>query len=459
MIFTTGITFGFPARSCEAFTVSEEREVGEKLLSIVRTEFKLVDDPDITQYITKLGKEVLKEAGPQYFDYHFFMVQDKEVNAFAAPSGLIFLNTGLIELVNSENELVSVLAHEAGHIVSRHYANRLKKSAQANIATVAMILAGVAAGGGAVSDALITGAMATNTSMNLKFSRDDERESDQLSYKWMREQERDPAAIVSVMQQLRKVSLYRSANLPPYLLTHPEPQARMSYVQDLLLYGSKTEYRKIDEFEFKRMKYRILSMTKDPQILAAHFRESIQKKPEDTPTTAIEKYGLSQALFAVAEYEGAAQTLQEVIKQFPDKVILKTDLGVIYFDSGKYDDALKIFNEAWGLDRNNHYTMYHLARTLEQTGNVDSAIQLYDELLVVQPDYSDLYYRLGKAHTLRNETGIGFYYLGVFHWYEGDARNARLNLSKAMAELAAESPYHAKAKEMLAKIDRLENLR
>ena len=76
------------ARPVAAFTVGEEREVGEILLYQIRLAFSLVDDPDISQYINELGAEVLRAAGAQYFDYHFFVIKNKEFNAFAAPSGL-----------------------------------------------------------------------------------------------------------------------------------------------------------------------------------------------------------------------------------------------------------------------------------------------------------------------------------------------------------------------------------
>jgi len=78
-------------RPAVAFTVGEERELGEALLYQTRLAFTLLDDPDISQYINELGAEVLKVASAQYFDYHFFVIKNKEFNAFAAPSGLIFL--------------------------------------------------------------------------------------------------------------------------------------------------------------------------------------------------------------------------------------------------------------------------------------------------------------------------------------------------------------------------------
>ena len=458
-IFVTSITVGLREDVAHALTINEERELGEKLLSIVRAEFHLLDDPDITQYISRLGDELLKEIGSSYFDYHFFIVKDKEINAFAAPSGLIFFNAGLIEAMDDENELASVMAHEAGHIVSRHYANRLKKSGKTSIATAALILAGIAMGAGAVSEALITGAMATNASMNLKFSREDEEEADRLAYKWMKEEGRDPAAMVDMLRILRRINLYRSANLPPYLLTHPEPETRMGYVQDLLLYGNKKEYRTIDEFAFKRFKYRILTQTKDPQTLIATYRKNIAGLEKGQPDTGMEYYGLALALAATADYGAAEKALNKVIEQYPDKAILKTDLGVIFFESGRYDEALRIFNQALAMDHECTYTKYYLARTLEETGSLDQAIRFYDELLAVQPDYANLYYRLGKISAAKGEKGVGYYYLGVYYWYEGDTKSAKWNLNEALQDLSGDDPFNAKTKSMLAKIERLEKIK
>jgi predicted Zn-dependent protease len=70
-----------------AFSVGEEREVGEQLLTLVRRGFKLIDEPDVIQYINELGQKTLAVAGSQYFDYHFFVINNKELNAFAL-SGL-----------------------------------------------------------------------------------------------------------------------------------------------------------------------------------------------------------------------------------------------------------------------------------------------------------------------------------------------------------------------------------
>ncbi|MDX1777212.1 MAG: M48 family metalloprotease, partial [Desulfobulbales bacterium] len=113
-ISTTFLQSFISANRAFAFSVGEEKEVGEELLTMIRREFDLIDEPDIIQYINELGRETLAVAGSQYFDYHFFVIKNKELNAFAAPSGLIFFHSGLIESLDKEGELVGVMAHEVG---------------------------------------------------------------------------------------------------------------------------------------------------------------------------------------------------------------------------------------------------------------------------------------------------------------------------------------------------------
>jgi len=108
----------------QAFSVGEEQKIGDKLLGMVRRSFKLLDDPDISQYINELGDEILTVTGNQFFDYHFFVINNREFNAFAAPSGLIFIHSGLIETMENEGELISVMAHECGHDHRRYRCRR-----------------------------------------------------------------------------------------------------------------------------------------------------------------------------------------------------------------------------------------------------------------------------------------------------------------------------------------------
>ncbi len=444
--------------TARAFSVGDERKIGEKLLSMVRTEFTLLDDPDITQYIEARGRGILQKLGPQYFDYHFFVINNQEFNAFAAPSGLLFFHSGLIEVMRNEDELFAVLAHEVAHVTSRHVADRIAKNTKASLSTMALVIAGMALGAGPLSEALITGGMAAGASMSLAFSRENEEEADRLAYKWMVEDGRDPQAMVDMMRTMYRLGQYRRGSVPPYLLSHPAPEARMGYIQDTLLIGQERKVVNKDDFPFQRFKRRVLVLSKDPAVL-----EPVYARKANDPSLAEEerllaRYGLFLVYRATARFALAETEIMQVIRHRPRDPLLLADLGILQFDRGDYAEAEQSFRQALALDAKCGYASYYLARTWQQTGNRKRALDLYQELLEVLPDYSELYYHLGTLYAEFGNRSAGYYYLGMHHWYEGDAKTARYHLERAVDNGEAEDSFSRRAEEAIAKIDELEKL-
>jgi beta-barrel assembly-enhancing protease len=443
---------GFGFRAASAFSITEEREVGEKLLSLVRTEFKLLDEPDIAQYMGRLGREILQAAGSQYFDYNFFVINNREFNAFAAPSGLIFIHSGLLEAMDDENELVSVLAHEIAHASSRHIADQIAKSSKVGIGTAALILAGIALGGGTLSQVLVTGGLAAGASMGLKFSREDEEEADRLALRYMQELGRDPRSMVNVMRKMRNIGRYRPG-VPAYLLTHPEPELRMNYVLDLLLVD-KEEYAKQDNFDFSRIRYRVLSQTRDPMSLLPLLRREADSDKADPMTF----YGLSQLYRVTADFTRAEEMLRKAMAAHPDRPILTTDLGVLYYEAGRHQEALAVFNKVRANGPASAYNSYHLARTLQQLGKLDEASRIFESLLAELPHYSRLSHQLSRLRAAQGRPEEGYYYLGLYHWQQGEAEPAKRYLNQAMAQLTDQHGIRKEAEDLLKRIERLEKL-
>ena len=439
-----------------AFSVGEEREVGEQLLTMVRKEFKLIDEPDVIQYINEIGRETLAIAGSQYFDYHFFVISNKELNAFAAPSGLIFFHSGLIESLDTEGELVGVMAHEIGHVVSRHLADRINKNAKISAATMLGVLLGIGLGAGPLSEAIIAGSAAAGQSAALSFSRLDEEEADRLAFKWMQEQNRDPGAMVDMLHEIHTVNRYRMGYVPPYLLTHPGPDVRMSYIQDLILFSDKKPYEKTDEFRFQRFKSRVIALSKEPMQLIPYYQNAIASMEPDSQAAAMAHYVLSQAYIAAADYDNAESSLRRTMAFFPDKPILKADLGVIYLKSGRNEEALNLLQETRGTEHHNGYANFYLAMAYEKTGKLQEASDLYEELLIMMPDYAKLYYQLANLRAKMDQQGEGFYYYGYYYWYAGDLISAKYHFLRAVAVLPQENPKKANAENMLRKIAEFE---
>lgn len=447
----------FTVTPVSAFTIGEEREIGEKLLYSVRSAFELIDDPDITQYITKLGQSVLEVAGIQYFDYHFFVIDNKEFNAFAAPSGLIFFHSGLIGTMNSEDELASVLAHEVGHIVKRHLASRMEKGKYTGIASLGLALAALAFGGVA-TPVLLTGALATGQSLNLHFSRQDEEEADLMAYDWLKKLHRDPAGQVKMLESMRRIARYRSEKPPQYLLTHPNPEERLSYIESLIDMDREhlqETTQAADNFEFLRFKYRILAQVKESRDLRVSLANIIADSRSDALRKTMAQYGLSQVAKYANDYSKSLALLDKVIESFPDKNILKVDRGTILFAAGHFEEAEKTLRMALAVEGSDMYATFTLAKLLYRTNRLSEAEKYFQMVKYELPEYSQIYFELGQIASDNKLVGNANFYLGKYYLYEGKIDLAEGNLRNALRHGALPAAMQVESKELLAKIKML----
>jgi predicted Zn-dependent protease len=116
----------------EAYTdvsIEQEREMGAEFDRLIRDHILLIDDPVVLGFVNDLGYTIVRKIEPQPFIYHFRVIVDPTLNAFAVPGGYIYLHSGTILQSGSLHELAGVVAHEIGHVKGRHYARMREKAA------------------------------------------------------------------------------------------------------------------------------------------------------------------------------------------------------------------------------------------------------------------------------------------------------------------------------------------
>lgn len=447
-------------RPVMAFSVGEERQVGEILLCQIRKEFTLLDDPDIAQYFNDLGHQILLVAGAQYFNYHFFVIKNQEFNAFAAPSGLIFFHTGLVETMDSEDELVSVMAHEIGHVVSRHIASQMDKGMKVGLGALALAIAGMALGAGAASQALVTGSMAANQALSLHFSRQNEEEADLLSYGWMKKMQRNPKAMEKMLNAMRRITRYRMGDVPQYLLTHPDPEARLGYIQSLMAVDGKAVldgFKPTDNFDFLRVKYRILSQVEDD----GKFRNYLVSRISASNLTKLEqsmaKYGLSQVEHEASNYERSRALLQEVIAEIPDRPILLVDLARAELALGKKEKAVELLQRAHQLNPDDLWAIFQLASIYLDNDKLRDAEEYLFTVAGAIPEYAKVYYELGSLRAKQGKKVESSYYLAKYYLFEGRIKLAKKSLEKLVEQRMLPAQLHQDADAMLDTIYLVEN--
>src|SRR4026208_2237637 len=122
-------------------STQQEVQMGQQEAAQINQQLPLVSDPEANRYINVLGDQIASHTSRADLDWHFYIVDSKEVNAFAVPGGYVYVNRGLIERTGNMDELAGVLGHEIGHVVRRHSIKQMEKAQGANVGvTLACVL-------------------------------------------------------------------------------------------------------------------------------------------------------------------------------------------------------------------------------------------------------------------------------------------------------------------------------
>jgi predicted Zn-dependent protease len=213
-------------RQLNLYSQEQEIALGRQYDQQVVQEIGLYDNGQLQSYVAKLGRELAARSERPDLPWHFAVVDDPSVNAFALPGGYVYVTRGLMDHVGSEAELASVMGHEVGHVTARHQVEQLSKAQLTQIGlTLGMVLSPQVARYGDLVN--LAGGL-----VFLKFSRDDERMADQLGLRYISRSGYPPQAMSSVFTLLSRVSRSeQGGRLPDWLATHPNPEDRLRLIQ------------------------------------------------------------------------------------------------------------------------------------------------------------------------------------------------------------------------------------
>ena len=208
--------------------IDEEEEIalGKQYDKQIVAQYGLYDDPDLAVYLDGIGQSLAAVSQRSGLEYHFRVLDDGVVNAFALPGGYVYMPRGILAYFNSEDELAGVLGHETGHVVARH---SVKQMSQRILFT-----------GFGITDRLaarfpVVGGLATapiNLGL-LKYSRDQENESDRLGVEYSTRVGYDAHAMADFFHTLGAMTAASGHATPTYLSSHPHSEDRYENVNRL----------------------------------------------------------------------------------------------------------------------------------------------------------------------------------------------------------------------------------
>lgn len=245
-----------------AVSQQQEIQMGQQYSQQIAQQLPLIQDPVVNRYINVLGDSIARLTKRGDLDWHFYVVNSSEVNAFAVPGGFVYVNRGLIERADRMDELAGVLGHEIGHVVKRHTVKQMQKEQGANFGvTLACVLTSVCNNQAAGSAIQLGG-----TALFAKFSRGDEAQADEEGVKNVIHAGISPQGMVTMFQKLIQERKSKPGAVDGWFATHPMEEDRIADVQRMIDQYPASELRGLtkDSKNFHTFKERLASMPAPP---------------------------------------------------------------------------------------------------------------------------------------------------------------------------------------------------
>ena len=233
-----------------------EVKMGRMLAAQVDKEAKFVDDPIITEYVNRVGQNIVLHSDAKV-PFTIKVIDSDEVNAFALPGGFFYVNKGLILAADNEAELAGVMAHEIAHVCARHAMENERKMQLMDYG----MLAGILLGGPIISNVLYNGSGFFEGMAFLKFSRGAEEEADKLGVQYMWAAGYDPGAMATMFEKLEAKNKKKPGTIAKLFADHPAPPDRRASALALAARFPEKEEYVISSSEFQRVKNRLLRLS------------------------------------------------------------------------------------------------------------------------------------------------------------------------------------------------------
>nr|WP_312276812.1 M48 family metalloprotease [Moraxella sp. CTOTU46711] len=341
----------------------QNRQVGEWALRQINGNAALIKDPWLQQSLEQIVWQINAVAGLNA-PMGLVIINDKQINAFAVPSGLIGINVGLLDKAKSLDEIVSVVAHEIAHVSQRHYQHRNDEKTKQLLMQAGGLLAGVAAskvGDGDAAAAVMLGSQAMSANAAASYSRGQEREADRIGMQIMNQAGYDVNAMPSFFATLDQQNPVKSNTLiPSFILSHPLTADRISEAR-----ARVATYKRDSQANMASNRYQSIQQQR------AQLFEQIQWRAR--------YYGY---LVNKADLEQGAKTSEGA----------KLALINYYIDNGQPKAAQNLMQD-FDKDINtlaNPLAVVTFSQLAAQQGNVDVAIAKLQQLASVYPERTDV---------------------------------------------------------------------
>lgn len=410
----------------------------------------LIRDAEVERTLARMSRPVFQAAGLSPDSIDIYIVNDRNLNAFVAGGSNIFLFSGLLMTLETPEELLGVIAHEAGHIAGGHEARRavgIRSARGPALVGLVASIAAAAAGGPSAGAALALGSQSALQRNLLAHNRAEEATADQSAIRYLLRAGIDPEGLRKVMERFRGQEVLTVGSVDPYVLTHPLSTERMQLIEREVSEAAGRSFPADPERQYwhARLRAKLRGFLESPQRVL----DSLAGKKETEETL----YAKAVALYRKPDLEAALDATDRLIAMRPEDPFYNELKGQILFETGHAIEAVPLYRKAAQLAPDEPLIQAGLGRALLALDRPETDAEALDVLQKARAD------DLGDAAALRDlataysragQDGMAALATAERYALTGRNEDAVLIAKRAAAVLPEGSPGWLRAQDILA---------
>lgn len=440
-------------------TMDDEYRMGREFLRSIRRSTPTISDPLLNDYLENITYRLASRSELRDHRLAFVVIDSEALNAFAAPGGVIGVNTGLFLNAETEGEFASVLAHEIAHVSQRHFARSVEEAERTRVPQLAALLASVVVMATADAEAGQAAILATQgraIENQLRFSRSHEAEADRVGIQTLYDAGYDPLNMASLFQRL--ASLNRFGSRPPeFLLSHPVTESRVADSRGRASRYPAREYFENPEYQVMRARVRTHYAANKKSIIAEYQRDLELSTTEQQRDS--NQYGLAMAYWEDRDYANAGRALAPLLEKEPNRISYVVTQAEIFTAQNEPAMALDFLQRHLQINPDNHpLTMAYIDALIEARRYQD-AVRMLEQHSQLRPEDHSLWYLLAETQGQAGNISKVHQARAEYFVLVGDFRRAREQLEYALrieSERNPGTPIEATIRQRIRDVESLE---
>jgi len=432
--------------------------LGAAFIRQSRYRMPYIYDPELVQYVNDLGDSLLKHSTDADKDYHFYLIDNDVINAFAVPGGHIALHKAILVKSETESELASVVGHEISHVTQQHIARKIEGSRFDSIIALGALLAAAAAGGGEAAQAAFGLSQATIIDRQLRYSRSYEAEADSLGIRLMSKAGYNPAAMPVFFKRLLDENRINESSAPEFMRSHPLTINRIAESSERVKLYPVVEDR--DESHFKLMQAKAMAgYAENPSLIRDMYRSKIKLGDNSIAT----RYGYALALSENNEFDLARQEFKPLLHEYPENVTIALSNANNELEDKNIDKGLDLLEILFTQERakGNHLIDIYYANSLVLTDRNEEAIPIVRSAIANEKSEPYLHILLSRAYYETGDRMRSYQSRAEYHYLQGNYEFAlrQIKMALDLSDSAYETArLNARAVDIVEEIRELEKL-